>query len=50
MGNCAIQTLVAEMDLETRVQTQDETVCILHGANTLGKGTNWIIQLPSMDE
>ena len=32
-----------EMDMVTRVQILDETTCISHGTNTLGKGMNPII-------
>ena len=31
------------MDTVTRVQILDETDCILHSTNTLGKGMNQII-------
>ena len=31
------------MDLVTRVQIQNEAVCISHSANTLGKGMNLTI-------
>ena len=36
------------MKLATRVLILDETVCILHSANTLGKGMNPIILSPAM--
>ncbi len=32
--------IVAELDTATRVQFLDETDCISHGTNTLGKGMN----------
>ena len=34
------------MDTATRVQILDETDCISHNTNTLGKGMNPIILLP----
>ena len=37
-----------EMDTATRVQIQDETDCISHSTNTLGKGMNPIILPPAM--
>ena len=37
-----------EMDTATRVQILDETDCISHSTNTLGKGMNPIILPPSM--
>ena len=37
-----------EMDTVTRVQTLDETDCISHSTNTLGKGMNPIILPPAM--
>ena len=36
------------MDTATRVQTLDETDCISHSTNTLGKGMNPIIPPPAM--
>ena len=36
------------MDLATRVQFLDETDCISHSTNTLGKGMNPIILPPAM--
>ena len=36
------------MDSVTRVQIMDETDCISHGTNTLGKGMNSIISPPAM--
>ncbi len=36
------------MDTATRVPIQDDTDCILHSANTLGKGVNPIILPPVM--
>ena len=36
------------MDTATRVQILDETDCISHSTNTLGKGMNSIILPPSM--
>ena len=38
------------MDTATRVQILDETDCILHRTNTLGKGMNPIILPPAMDK
>ena len=40
--------IVEEMDTATRVQILDETDCISHSTNTLGKGMNPIILLPAM--
>ena len=37
-----------EMDTATRVQILDETDCISHSTNTLGKGMNPIIPPPAM--
>ena len=37
-----------EMDTATRVQTLDETDCISHSTNTLGKGINPMILAPAM--
>ena len=37
-----------EMDTATRVQILDETDCISHSTNTLGKGMNPIILPPAM--
>ena len=34
----------------SRVQILDETDCISHSTNTLGKGMNPIILLPAMDK
>ena len=36
------------MDTATRVQILDETDCISHSTNTLGKGMNPIILPPAM--
>ena len=36
------------MDMATRVQILDETDCISHCTNTLGKGMNPIILPPAM--
>ena len=36
------------MDTATRVQILDDTDCILHSTNTLGKGMNPIILPPAM--
>ena len=36
------------MDMATRVQILDETDCISHSNNTLGKGMNPIILPPAM--
>ena len=38
------------MDTALRVQILDETDCISHGTNTLGKGMNPIILPPAMDK
>ena len=38
------------MDTATRVQILDETDCISHSTNTLGKGMNPIILPPAMDK
>ena len=37
-----------EMDTVTQVQILDETDCISHSTNTLGKGMNPIIPPPAM--
>ena len=37
-----------DMDTATRVQILDETDCISHSTNTLGKGMNPIILPPAM--
>ena len=37
-----------EMDTVTRVQTLDETDCISHSINTIGKGMNPVIPPPAM--
>ena len=37
-----------EMDTVTQVQILDETDCISHSTNTLGKGMNPIILPPAM--
>ena len=39
---------VMEMETATRVQILDETDCISHSTNTLGKGMNPIILPPAM--
>ena len=39
---------VMVMDTATRVQILDETDCISHSTNTLGKGMNLIILPPAM--
>ena len=39
-----------EMDTTTRLQIQDETVCIPRSANTLRKGMNSIILPPAMSK
>ena len=39
-----------EMDTATQVQILDETDCISHSSNTLGKGMNPIILPPAMDK
>ena len=40
--------IVEKMDTVTRVQILDETDCISHSTNTLGKGMNPIILPPAM--
>ena len=40
--------MVIEIDPATRVQILDETDCISHSLNTLGKGMNPIIPPPAM--
>ena len=39
-----------EMDTAIRVQILDETDCISHSTNTLGKGMNPIILPPAIDK
>ena len=39
---------VMEMDTATQIQILDETNCISHSTNTLGKGMNPIILPPAM--
>ena len=39
---------IKEMNTVTRVQILDETDCISHSTNTLGKGMNPIILPPAM--
>ena len=46
MEKCAM--MIMKMDTATRVQILDETDCISHSTNTLGKGMNPIILLPAM--
>ena len=36
------------MDMATRVQIQDEAVCMSHSSNTLGKDINLIILLSDL--
>ena len=43
-----IYTSSWEMDTATRVQILDETDCISHSTNTLGKGMNPIIFTPAI--
>ena len=43
-------TLGKDMDTAIRVQILDETDCISHSTNTLGKGMNPIILPPAMDK
>ena len=43
-----VMVVVKEMDTATRVQILDETLCILHGANTLRKGMNVTILPPDI--
>ena len=38
------------MDTVTQVQIMDETDCISHSSNTLGKSMNPIILPPAMDK
>ena len=40
--------VIKEMDTATRVQILDETDCISHSTNILGKGMNPIILPPAM--
>ena len=43
-----VMVIVVGMDTATRVQILDETDCISHNTNTLGKGMNPIILSPAM--
>ena len=48
---CALRVFVIVVEIDTaatRVQILDETDCILHSTNTLGKGMNPIILPPPM--
>ena len=45
-GARGVMVIVVEMDTATRVQILDETDCISHSTNIMGKGMNPII-LPS---
>ena len=47
-GARGVGVIVVEMDTATRVQILDETDCISHSTNTLGKGMNPIILPPAM--
>ena len=47
-GARGVMVIVAGMDTVTRVQILDETDCISHSTNTLGKGMNSIILPPAM--
>ena len=47
-GARGVMVIVVEMDTATRVQILDETDCISHSTNTLGKGMNPIILPPPM--
>ena len=45
-GAFDVLVIVKEMDTVTRVQILDETDCISHSTNTLGKGMNPVILPP----
>ena len=45
-----VMVIVVEMDTATRVQILDETDCISHNTNTLGKGMNPIILPPPISK
>ena len=47
-GARGVMVIVVENDTATRVQILDETDCISHSTNTLGKGMNPIILPPAM--
>ncbi len=47
-GARGVLVVVVGMDTVTRVQILNETDCILHSTNTLGKGMNLIILPPAM--
>ena len=47
-GARGVIVIVKEMDTATRVQILDETDCISHSTNTLGKGMNPIILPPAL--
>ena len=47
-GARGVMVIVVGMDTATRVQILDETDCISHSTNTLGKGMNPIILSPAM--
>ena len=44
----AIEANLASSEYQARVQILDETDCISHSTNTLGKGMNPIILPPAM--
>ena len=47
-GARGVIVIVVEMNTATRVQILDETDCISHSTNTLGKGMNPISLPPAM--
>ena len=47
-GARGVMVIVADMDTVTRVQNLDETDCISHNTNNLGKGMNLNILPPAM--
>ena len=47
-GARGVMVIVIEMDTAIRVQMTDETDCISHSTNTLGKGMTPIILPPAM--
>ena len=47
-GARGVMVIVVGMNKATRVQILDETDCISHSTNTLGKGMNLIILPPAM--
>ena len=47
-GARGVMVIVVEMDSVIRVKILDETTCISHSTNSLGKGMNPIILPPAM--